>query len=211
MLKVYFNEYNIRMGPLSYLPLVSGLLRAHAETSEVIKETYKFKPFIYTLDSVPTILANYDETPAVAAFSLSMWNERLNLAIAREVKARWSDCLIVLGGAQVPHYPTEYMKEHPFIDVCVRAEGEEAFMAILERFVESRDFSDIPSVTWRDGTIHENTGEWPFSRDLDMYPSPYLEGLFDNLVEKGGAAGFQASASKQPNASKSPFFRIENP
>jgi protein SCO1/2 len=28
---VYFNEYNVRMGDVCYLPLVSGLLRAYAE------------------------------------------------------------------------------------------------------------------------------------------------------------------------------------
>ena len=185
--RVYFNEYNIRMGPLSYLPLSSGLLRAQAETSETVKCNYTFAPFIYTIDSPESILAQYDN-PGVAAFSVSMWNERLSLAIAREVKMLWSDCLIVFGGPQVPHHPVEFMREHWFIDVCVRAEGEEAFTAILERFIwreSPGDFHCIPSVTWREGPrIFENEGEWPFSRDLDVHPSPYLEGLFDELVKQ---------------------------
>ena len=193
MKAVYFNEYNIRMGPLSYLPIVSGLLRAHAETSAAIKAAYKFKPFIYAIDNVPTVMANYDAPPAVAGFSLSLWNEQLNLVIARIVKRRWPECLIVFGGPQVPHHPTEYMLEHDFIDVCVRAEGEEAFTEILERFLDSRDFGGIASATYRtpDGIV-DNPGERPFQRDLDVYPSPYLEGLFDYLVEDTKAANFQA-------------------
>ena len=176
------------MGSLSYLPLVSGLLRAHAETSGVVKREYTFEPFIYTNDAPKAILDRYED-PSVAAFSSSMWNEQLNHTIAREVKLSWPECLIVFGGPQVPHHPMEYMKEQSWIDVCVRAEGEESFTEVLERFVDSDDFSDIPGVTWRGG---ENEGERSFSRDLDIYPSPYLEGLFDDLVEKGGAAGFQA-------------------
>ncbi len=186
MRKVYFNEYNIRMGPLSYLPLVSGLLRAHAETSEVIRREYTFEPFIYVNDAPRTILARYDN-PGVAAFSSFMWNDRLNHTVACEVKSRWPGCLVVFGGPQVPHHPVRYMGEHPWIDVCVRAEGEGAFTDILERFTDSDDFSGIPGVTWRGG---ENEGERPFSRDLDTLPSPYLEGLYDTLVE--GPDSFQA-------------------
>ncbi|KKK70036.1 hypothetical protein LCGC14_2928010, partial [marine sediment metagenome] len=179
---VYFNEYNIRMESLSYLPLVSGLLRAHAETSEVIRREYTFEPFIYVNDAPQTILDRYD-SPAVAAFSSFMWNEQLNLIVAREIKERWPDCLIVFGGPQVPHWPINYMHAHTFIDVCVRAEGEEAFTEILERFVESRDFSGIPGVAWWiPAEPCQNEGERPFSRDLDMFPSPYLEGIFDDLV-----------------------------
>lgn len=183
-MRVYFNEFNIRMGALSYLPLVSGLLRAYAETSEIIKKKYTFKPFIYAIDTPRTILDSYD-APNVATFSSFMWNEQLNHLIASEVKKRWPGCLIVFGGPQVPHHPIQYMKDHQFIDVCVRAEGEESFTEILERFADGADFDGIPNVTWRNGKIWENKNERLFSRDLDKYPSPYLKGLFDDLVQQG--------------------------
>lgn len=179
-MNVYFNEYNVRMGQMSYLPLVSGLLRAAAETSATVRWNYQFKPFIYAVDPAQKILANYDEPPAVAAFSVSMWNEQLSLTIAREIKRKWPDCLIVFGGAQVPHHASLYMAKHPFIDACVRGEGEDPFTEILERFVSTRDFSGIAGVTWAGG---ENEDERKFERDLDRHPSPYLEGLFDDIVD----------------------------
>jgi len=188
MAPVYFNEYNVQMGQLTYLPLVSGLLRAHAETSPEVKATYQFKPFIYAIDTPDAILARYDEPPAVAAFSVSMWNEQLSLTMAREVKRHWPKCLIVFGGAQVPHYPAAYMKQHSFIDVCCRAEGEEAFTELLERFIDSANFGGIPNLTWRGNDICENSEQRPFSRDLNMYPSPYLEGLYDGIVDEGSQA-----------------------
>jgi putative methyltransferase len=79
--------------------------------------------------------------------------------------------------------------------VAVRGEGEDAFSAILTRFVSSRDFSGIPGIAWRDpatGQCVRNDAERPHSRDLDMYPSPYLIGLFDELLASRRDIHFQA-------------------
>ena len=181
-MQVYLNEYNIRMEKSAYLPIASGLLRAFAETQPDLKSNYQFAPFNYHMDSMANIMARYEE-PAVAGFSVSMWNERLNLAVAAEVKRRWPDCLIVFGGPQVPQFPQDYFNRYPFVDVAVRAEGEEAFSKILTRNLESRDFTGIPGIAWRRGdecVRNEENSHQP--KDLDMYPSPYLEGLFDPIM-----------------------------
>jgi putative methyltransferase len=192
--RVYLNEYNVLMENTAYLPLVSGLLRAYAETSPGLRETYEFAPFLFHRDDPQRILARYD-APAVAAFSVSMWNEQLSLRVAAAVKARWPECLVVLGGPQVPHHPADYFAAHPFVDVAVRGEGEEAFAEILERFLTTRDFGGLAGVAWRDpatGACVRNPEERPQARDLDHYPSPYLEGLFDDLMAARGALRFQA-------------------
>lgn len=193
-MRVYFNEFNVRMGKMCYLPLVSGLLRVYAETSERVRANYQFMPFIYHLDSVDNVMAQYTDAPDVAAFSVSMWNEQLNLHIAAEVKRRWPACLIVFGGMQVPHDPRAYMRLHTFIDVAVRAEGEEPFLEVLNRLIDSRDFAGIANVSYRLGAEPiMNTEERPFKRDLDSYPSPYLEGVYDELIaQRSEGADFQA-------------------
>lgn len=186
MKQVVFNEYNIRMEKSAYLPIASGLLRAYAEAQPDLKVNYQFMPFNYHMDSADNIMARYEE-PSVAAFSLSMWNEQLNLRVAAEVKRRWPDCLIVFGGPQVPQYPQDYFRQHPFVDVAVRAEGEEAFSKILARNLESRDFTGLTGVAWRKGdecVRNEENSHQP--KDLDMYPSPYLEGLFDDIMATSG-------------------------
>ena len=138
MKRVYLNEFNIVMGNTTYLPLVSGLLRAFAETKEKIINNYQFMPFLFHIDNPRTILSNYDN-PSIAAFSESMWNEQLCLKVAADLKIYWPNCLIVFGGPQVPHHPEQYFTKHPFIDVTVRGEGEEQFANILERFLISRN------------------------------------------------------------------------
>lgn len=182
--RVYFNEFNVLMEKAAYLPLVSGLLRAYAETNEQITDNYEFMPFLYYRDELEKIMVQYD-APSVAAFSVSMWNEQLNLQVAEQVKAKYPDCLVVFGGPNVPHHPQEYFEEYPFVDVAVRGEGEEAFSEILIRNMESRDFSGIFGIAWREPKTNlcvRNDGERPQSRDLDVYPSPYVTGLFEDLI-----------------------------
>ena len=186
MKRIYLNEFNIVMGNTTYLPLVSGLLRAFSETRETILKNYEFMPFLFHIDNPIKILSNYNN-PSVAAFSVSMWNEQLCLKISRELKNKWPKCLIVFGGPQVPHYPKHYFEKYSFIDVAVRGEGEEQFANILERFLISKNFEDLAGVSWRhpsSGNIIRNKQELPFRRNLDYFPSPYLDGLFDDLIAK---------------------------
>jgi len=191
--RVYLNEYNLLMENVAYFPIATGLLRAYAETSETLTDNYEFMPFIFYRDTLESILARY-ENPSVAGFSLSTWNEQLNLKVAEEVKRMYPDCLIVFGGPSVPHHPHDYFQQHPFVDVTVRSEGEEAFSEILSRFLESRDFGGIHGVSYRDpntGECVRNEGERPQPRDLDVYPSPYLEGMFDDLIAQHQDIVFQ--------------------
>ena len=191
--EVYFNEFNVLMDNAAYLPLVSGLLRAYAEQSPEIVAHYRFMPFLFHRDDPARVVASY-ANPDVAAFSVSMWNEQLSLAVAREVKRRHPDCLVVFGGPQVPHHPADYFARYPFIDVAVRGEGEEAFSEILLRHLESADFSGIAGTAWRDGEGRcvRNDVERAQPRDLDQYPSPYLEGLFEPLWTSHPHMQFQA-------------------
>ena len=69
--RLYFNEFNVRLDNATYLPLSSGLLRAYAETSELLRANYDFMPFIFYRDNLERILGHYDN-PDVAAFSVSM-------------------------------------------------------------------------------------------------------------------------------------------
>ncbi len=191
--KVYFNEYNVVMNNTTYLPLVSGMLMANSLQSDIVKEHYDFAPFLFRIDEPANILAQYDE-PAVAAFSILMWNAELSLYIAKKVKEKYPNCVIVFGGAHVPHHPEDFFKDFPFIDVAVRAEGEEPFREILEHLALGKSLKKVANVSCRDadGSFHHNEEERPFARDLDAYPSPYIEGLYDYIFEENPDLKFQA-------------------
>lgn len=194
-LYVYTAEFNVVMGAFRYLPFSTGLLRAFAMTDPVIRDNVHFMPFLYEMDTVKGVWSKITEAPDIFAFSLSMWNEQLSLTVAKSIKEVYRDkVLIVFGGCHVPHHPTEYMQKYPFIDVCVRSEGEEAFRDILLRCIEGASFDGIADLTYRIGDyIQENLEHRSYQKDMDCYPSPYMTGLFDDLMEnrKEGSRMFQ--------------------
>ena len=189
-MNIYFNEYNLLMGSggVTYLPLVSGILQASAQSDNVIASNYDFMPFLFSLDEPTRLLGAYTATPDVACFSIAMWNENLSLEVARQVKEKYPHCLIVFGGAQCPHNPTDYFSQYSFIDITVRAEGEVAFMAVLKRLLENRtDFSGIPNVAFRspdNGKCVVNPEDNPLEKNLDQYVSPYLAGVYEYLFNQ---------------------------
>lgn len=192
--KVYFNEFNVLMDKTTYLPIATGLLSAFAQTSETLNSYYDFRPFLFIRDDVDKIVSSYED-PSVAAFSVSMWNEQLSLRIASQVKRFFPECLIVFGGVQVPHEAKQYFQQYPFIDIAVRGDGEITFAKILQRFINSRDFSGIENISWRDsktGACHLNKAASLETGNLDIFPSPYLEGLFEYLFVKNDSIQFQA-------------------
>jgi len=181
------------MGNSTYLPLVSGILHAYANKSEVVRLNYDFMQYNFHIDDPQKILLKYDN-PSVAAFSVSMWNEQLSLKVAREVKARFPSCTIIFGGPQVPHDSFNYLTLHSFIDVTVKGEGEDSFREILEALVSGKALSSIAGVTNRDGNgqIKVCEIEREAGKDLDDFPSPYLEGLYDQLIYDYPDMNFQA-------------------
>ena len=193
-INVYFNEYNLLMGSggTSYLPFVSGILSANAKKIKKINDNCSFKKFIFKPDDAEKLIDDYyKDKPDIAVFSISMWNEQLSLKVARMLKERWNP-LIIFGGPSCPHNPTKYFEEHKFIDISVRAEGEDAFNEILINYINKKSFANIANVAFRSNDKCEiNLQKVSFNRDLDMYPSPYLSGEFDYLFKEEKEHNYQ--------------------
>ena len=160
--RVYLNEYNVPMGNAIYLPYASGLLQAYAQNNPEVRGMYEFMPILFQRDTVENIIAQYD-SPAVAGFSVSIWNYELSCAVAREVKRLWPECIIVFGGPSVG-------EDLSFVDHMVRGEGEKAFLNIL------LGVDDVAEP----------------EKDIDNYPSPYVSGVFDGIMADNPHLEFQA-------------------
>ncbi len=159
-MRVYFNEYNIPMSGCVYLPLVSGMLSAYAKTFPEITERYEFMRPLYKRQHPNDIVSQYDN-PDVAAFSVSLWNYELSLAVARRLKSKFPECITIFGGPNAP-----FKNKPDGVDHVVNGEGEKKFVNIL---------FEIAGIETR----IEETQE----KDLDVYPSPYATGEFDKLLD----------------------------
>jgi len=177
-----------------YFPYSVGVLQAYAQKYLHDASLYEFMNPIYRRMPVATsidILRRAD----IVFFSSYLWNFRINLHIAAKVKAVNPALSIVFGGPQVPEKAIRlesFLRYYPFIDSGCYGEGEVAFLKVLEHFSESK-WENVPSLGYinRDGSFIQNPPAERI-RHLDDIPSPYLEGVFENLIKENPDVSWSA-------------------
>lgn len=189
--KVYLVQVNVTYSDyIAYLPYAAGCIAAYAWNDEEIKESFELSDILYMRLTVEESLKKI-ENPAVVGFSCYIWNMEYNLLLAKMVKEKYPDCLIVFGGHNVPDN-TSLLEKHSFIDVLMHSEGEEPFAMLLKAIKNSTSFSDIPDISYKsDDSIV--TTEKKRVYDITNYPSPYSAGLFDRMLEEYPSIGFHAT------------------
>lgn len=170
-----------------YLPLTAGYLESYARAYVQKIDQYCFMKPIYRRTPVEEAVRHL--LPAtIVGFSAYTWNKNLSLAIAKRLKEEKPECLIVFGGPEVPDNAEQFLRQHSFIDCGVYGEGEVAFASLLEHYQpRERDWiSKVPSLRYlEDGLYHCNARAERLDDDgLASMPSPYLSGLFDDLMQE---------------------------
>jgi radical SAM superfamily enzyme YgiQ (UPF0313 family) len=165
----------------NYLPYSAGLLQAYAEAKAPVPARYRFLAPLYRRVRIADAVESLVDADVVG-FSTYVWNGRISIEIARRLKERRPETLVVFGGPHVPDKPEHFLRENRFVDLVVHNEGEARFLDILERYPERR-WDDIPSTSFirPDGSLVRNP-PGPRFNDLDAVPSPFLSGAFDRLV-----------------------------
>ena len=123
------------------------------------------------------------------------WNFNLSLNAAKRVKEVNPKCLVVLGGANAEIDPDDnktLLETYPQVDMVVYGDGEYPFANILDLLLKSRSEPDPITVVKKakidgvravvDGQIFMGAPA-DIVKDLNEIPSPYLTGLFDQLLE----------------------------
>jgi len=189
---IYLVQANHQFGNNVFLPYSVGLIQAYCQTIPEIAEAFEFQGFTY-LRKDPDTIAKAMTNPSVLGISCYIWNWEWSKALAKAVKQNHPDCLIVMGGPQVPVRSMEFFAEHGYVDLLVHHEGETAFSDVLiESLNGTPDYTKINglSVGMADGVCFQTP---PSERlvDLENIPSPYLNGVFDSLMD--GPYDFHAS------------------
>ncbi len=180
--KIGLAQINNSFSGASYFPYAVGMLQTYAQKHAEHPERYEFHIPVYRRENVETAVEKLLGNDIVG-FSTYVWNVRLSLEIARRIKERRPETTIIFGGPQVPDRAEQFMLDYRFIDIGVHAEGEQVFLKILESY-PNVDLENIPSISWVDesGTFRTNP-KLDRLKDLEEIPSPYLEGVFDHLME----------------------------
>ncbi len=168
-------------GKFVYLPYSVGLLQAYVQAHAPDPSRYRFLPQIFKPAAVGEAVAQL-ESADIVGFSAYVWNAQQSLAIARRLKEVKPNIVIVFGGPQVPDQPETFLRENRFIDLVCHGEGERAFAEILRRLPDC-DWTAVPSISYlnADDQVVSHLHA-PRISDLSTIPSPYLSGVFDDLI-----------------------------
>jgi putative methyltransferase len=157
----YVNIFN---GQKQYwLPYTVGSVWAYTQQFPHIRDNFNLGDIFFKREPIDLVLSKLDD-PKVCGFSVYVWNEIYCLELAKQIKMRWPQCQIVVGGPQVSSSWTK----HSFVDAIVLNEGERCFVTILETLLENKPlelFYKLPRI-----------------EDLIEVPSPYSLKIFDKIV-----------------------------
>ena len=172
----------------AYLPYAAGVIAAYAFSQPEINERYAFSGFICFFDPIEESLEALSDADVVG-FSNYVWNYKYNCELARRLKQKNPDCVIVFGGHQIALRSTS-LEALPFVDYLIFGEGEAAFAALLRSLVDPAVPFEAGGVSFRKaGQIVTKEG---CSFLQTEYPSPYLNGFFDPLLKKYPGVSFIA-------------------
>ena len=167
----------------NYLPLSIGMLQAYAQANLQEPEDFEFLSQIYKRIPVHLAVEQLDGADIIF-FSTYVWNWRISLEIAKSVKHKSPDTTIVFGGPQVPDKVEDFLLENRYVDIASHGEGERTTLNILNQLA-SKDWGRIGGVSYLDksGSLVMNPKD-ARNPELTVYPSPYLDGTFDQLIHE---------------------------
>lgn len=209
-IRVGLVQINNSFSEQCYLPLSIGMLQAYAQKHLYYSEDYEFLTPVYTftrIEEASEFLSDAD----LVGFSAYMWNFENTLAIARDLKLRKPETVIVFGGPQVPdskkqfrrvrtadlnseevlrkrmNFTEDFHRINQCVDIAVHGEGERVFKTILEQVAVDGcyDKSRIPSASYLDvnGDFHFNSKlERMNDIELSNTSSPFTTNVFDKLM-----------------------------
>jgi len=166
-----------------YLPYAIGLLVAFAWENETVRDNYTLGRLVFTREDIDKVVNSFDN-PFLVGFSNYVWNYEYNKLFAEKLKKKYPECIIVFGGHNVPP-DTSLLNDFPFIDILIHGEGEDAFQNLLITLNNNSGLSEIPNISFRNENAQPvSTPRVHVSCSLKKYPSPYLSGIFDTLIEQ---------------------------
>ena len=191
-IKIGLVQINNSFSNQDYLPYSIGLLQGVIQKNISNKDCFGFLLPIYKRIPVGEAVNRLIGAHMIL-FSVYVWNFRISLEIARQIKANNKEVVVVFGGPQIPYRRAEeFLRLNPFVDIACHGEGELIIQSIVEHY-PSRNWKEAHSVSYINeaGKYVETLARGRIS-DLNMIPSPYDEGVFDLLVEANRDTGWIA-------------------
>lgn len=114
-----------------------------------------------------------------------------NKALAKKLKELYPQVKIIFGGHSVPS-GSSFLDELDFVDYLMHNEGEETTAEFLKAIIKGGELSEVPNLSYRTADGNVTTKDY-HPCDISAYPSPYTEGIFDNIMKENPGIEFHAT------------------
>lgn len=167
----------------AYLPYASGCLAAYAWSDEKIADNYNLGRFIFIRENIDHAIDSLED-PFLVGFSSYIWNMEYNREFARRLKEKYPQCIVIFGGHNVEPHGKD-LTDMPWCDIVMHGEGEKPFKDLLLTYIDNGSLADVNSISYRDDGKIVTTEKTP-PCNIEDFPSPYLSGCFDSIIEESG-------------------------
>lgn len=175
-MNVYFCQFSDELGDNIYLPYSVGFIISYLRSIKKF-EDYNYK-ILFIKDDINRLAVNM-ETPDYLFISAYMWNFNYSIEFAKIVKIYYPKCKIILGGHHSPFDSRGFFEKYNWIDIITHADGEK----ICEDILYNKPINEINNISYNHNgkTIKNDIVFENF--DINLVPSPYLSGVFDNILK----------------------------
>lgn len=187
MKKFSWVQPNFQQGPKEfnahYLPYSAGILWAYLQQFDNIKSQYCLGEFIWRREPIEQALKRICHSDIVG-FSTYVWNKSYNYTLAKRLKLYNPQVKIIFGGPEPAIADPKFFEKFPFIDICVKQEGELTLKAIMDNIDNLDRLERVSGLIINRQGKTVDTGAPSRIKNLDEIPSPYLIGIFDQLLKE---------------------------
>lgn len=184
--KIAWVQPNFQQGPKEfnayYLPYSAGVIWSYSLQDPWISERFEVTEWLWRREALEETAQRLAKNNIVA-FSTYVWNHNYNYELARRIKEINSETLTVFGGPEPAITDPDLFVKEPFMDLVICYEGEITFKRLLEHY-EIKDWENIPGLLINRNGQAIKTQDAERIESLDQVPSPYLSGIFDELIAK---------------------------
>lgn len=171
----------------STVPLEIGYIKAYAISmvpDEVDIQLFRTFESLYKAIQI--------KEPDIVGCAWYGWSRWLTTNALTYIKSHFPKILTVVGGANTPEIAQECLKdfkEFPCIDIMIPNEGEIPFVNLLKVFIKGSRKSVFKTAI--DGVFYLSDSQDRvitgnpvlFTEDIDIFPSPYLNGHLDKFLD----------------------------
>ena len=179
MFTVNSSQYNYKYGKQIHSPYSIAMLYTYVKSKKELSPHFSFEKTFVFRDNVEEDIKKCKNVDVLLC-SCYVWNWKITVHLASEVKKQNPNCLIIFGGPQVPEDTRGFFDRYPFVDILVHGEGEYITENIFKVLLEDKDWSKVNGIS----TKSFRTSPQERINDLGEIPSPYLTNSIWDLVDK---------------------------